>query len=86
MFLIYIFFLRKKKRFYSADNYSIVPDKISAIKEKLIEWSDGLNLNLILTTGGSGFSPSDVTPEVKKKKTNTVIAYLMSHFLRRLKK
>jgi len=41
----------------------IVPDEIDAIAELLIEWSDELKLDLILTTGGTGLSPRDLTPE-----------------------
>lgn len=40
----------------------IVPDDLEQIKAKLIEYSD-LELDLVLTTGGTGFAPRDVTPE-----------------------
>ncbi|XP_060243703.1 gephyrin isoform X8 [Meriones unguiculatus] len=43
--------------------YKIVPDEIEEIKETLIDWCDDKELNLILTTGGTGFAPRDVTPE-----------------------
>ncbi|XP_032919852.1 gephyrin isoform X14 [Catharus ustulatus] len=43
--------------------YKIVPDEIEEIKETLIDWCDEKELNLILTTGGTGFAPRDVTPE-----------------------
>ncbi|MCL1876281.1 MAG: bifunctional molybdenum cofactor biosynthesis protein MoaC/MoaB [Synergistaceae bacterium] len=42
---------------------AIVPDEKTHIAEKLIEWSDEDNLELIVTTGGTGLSPRDVTPE-----------------------
>ncbi|XP_013398832.1 gephyrin isoform X2 [Lingula anatina] len=45
---------------------SCVPDDIEQIKEKLTIWSDALKLDLILTTGGTGFAPRDVTPEATK--------------------
>uniref|UniRef100_A0ABM5F9X6 Gephyrin isoform X11 n=1 Tax=Pogona vitticeps TaxID=103695 RepID=A0ABM5F9X6_9SAUR len=43
--------------------YKIVPDEIEEIKETLTDWCDEKELNLILTTGGTGFAPRDVTPE-----------------------
>ncbi|KAI3367986.1 hypothetical protein L3Q82_026812, partial [Scortum barcoo] len=47
--------------------YKIVPDEIDEIKETLLEWCDDLELNLILTTGGTGFAPRDVTPEATRE-------------------
>jgi len=42
---------------------SIVPDDHAVLVPLLKEWSDGKGLDLILCTGGTGFSPRDVTPE-----------------------
>ncbi|XP_053458239.1 gephyrin isoform X6 [Nycticebus coucang] len=47
--------------------YKIVPDEVEEIKETLIDWCDEKELNLILTTGGTGFAPRDVTPEATKE-------------------
>lgn len=41
----------------------IVPDEMESIKEVLLKCADEQNVNLILTTGGTGFSPRDITPE-----------------------
>ena len=41
----------------------IIPDEQEQIAATLCEWSDQLGLNLILTTGGTGLAPRDVTPE-----------------------
>lgn len=41
----------------------VVPDDRDAIGGILIEWADGDKLDLILTTGGTGLSPRDITPE-----------------------
>ncbi len=46
--------------------YQIVPDEWDQIQAALIEWADDLDLDLILTTGGTGFAPRDVTPEATK--------------------
>ncbi len=43
--------------------YAIVPDEREQIAETLRRWADDLRLDLILTTGGTGFAPRDVTPE-----------------------
>uniref|UniRef100_A0A8C7RV41 Gephyrin n=1 Tax=Oncorhynchus mykiss TaxID=8022 RepID=A0A8C7RV41_ONCMY len=53
--------------------YKIVPDEIDEIKETLVDWCDEKELNLILTTGGTGFAPRDVTPEVSVCATREVI-------------
>ncbi|MCL0034927.1 MogA/MoaB family molybdenum cofactor biosynthesis protein [Dehalococcoidia bacterium] len=43
--------------------YEIVPDERETISARLIEWADGAGIDLILTSGGTGLSPRDVTPE-----------------------
>lgn len=43
--------------------YAVVPDDRASIEAILRHWADDLHLNLILTTGGTGLSPTDVTPE-----------------------
>jgi len=44
-------------------NYDIVPDEKSVIAERLIRWADEGNVDVIITTGGTGLGPRDVTPE-----------------------
>jgi molybdenum cofactor synthesis domain-containing protein len=48
---------------YEVKHLKIVPDEHEAIVEALVAWSDEENLDLILTTGGTGFTPRDITPE-----------------------
>jgi len=43
--------------------YQIIPDEKDIIQEELIKTVDKLHLDLILTTGGTGFAKRDVTPE-----------------------
>lgn len=44
----------------------IVPDDVEAIRAKIQEWVASPAVDIILTTGGTGFSPRDVTPEAIK--------------------
>jgi len=46
--------------------YEIVPDEQDVIETMLVEWADVSGVDLILTTGGTGFSPRDVTPEATR--------------------
>jgi molybdopterin adenylyltransferase len=43
--------------------YAVVPDEQELLQAKMIEFADELQVNLIFTTGGTGFAPRDVTPE-----------------------
>lgn len=43
--------------------YEIVPDEKEIIASKLKEWVDSVGLDLVITSGGTGLSPRDVTPE-----------------------
>jgi len=43
--------------------YEVIPDEKYLIKDKLIEYADELALDIIITTGGTGVSPRDVTPD-----------------------
>ncbi len=44
----------------------IVRDEVSEIRECLADWIDNPEIEIILTTGGTGFSPRDTTPEAVK--------------------
>jgi len=48
---------------YIVEYISIIPDEIDFIKTELIKCTDDLDIALIITTGGTGFSHRDVTPE-----------------------
>ena len=45
---------------------AVLPDEAAAIRDRLVDWCDRLHLDLILTTGGTGFAPRDVTPEATR--------------------
>jgi molybdenum cofactor synthesis domain-containing protein len=58
-------------RLIQAENWSVVkqsllPDEESAIRTILSDWADSGEMDVILTTGGTGFAPRDVTPEATR--------------------
>jgi molybdopterin adenylyltransferase len=44
----------------------VIPDDRGLIEERLRHWADAEGCDLVLTTGGTGFSPTDVTPEATR--------------------
>ena len=46
--------------------YEMIPDERELISGRLSKWADGGGLQLIVTTGGTGLGPRDVTPEATK--------------------
>ena len=51
------------KKGYSVEKYIVLPDDIEDLSKEMINMSDNLEIDLILTTGGTGFSKRDLTPE-----------------------
>lgn len=51
---------------WSVAKQQILPDDESAIRDVLMDWSDGGGVDIILTTGGTGFALRDVTPEATR--------------------
>ena len=56
-----------KEKGWEISDYSIVPDEIDIIKDKLIDICDSQKADLIITTGGTGFSGRDITPEATEE-------------------
>jgi molybdopterin adenylyltransferase len=56
-----------KENGYSIDYYKVIPDDADLIEKELMYCADELQLNLVLTNGGTGFSLRDVTPEATQK-------------------
>lgn len=48
---------------WMVERSAILPDDLAALRDLLAYWADSDALDLILTTGGTGFAPRDVTPE-----------------------
>ncbi len=51
---------------WSISRQAILPDDQLALRDLLISWADSGELDVILTTGGTGFAPRDVTPEATR--------------------
>lgn len=48
------------------EEYRVVPDELAEIQRAIIEWADQKGVDLILTTGGTGVHPRDVTPDATR--------------------
>lgn len=55
------------KHDFNIVGYKIIPDEMKIIENELLHFSDELKVNMIITTGGTGVGPRDVTPEATKK-------------------
>ena len=51
---------------WSVVKQEVVPDDMETLRRLLVEWADSKTLDVILTTGGTGFSPRDITPEATR--------------------
>lgn len=49
------------------DGYAVVPDEKDIIAAQLVYFCDELGSDIVITTGGTGFAPRDVTPEATKE-------------------
>jgi len=58
---------------YNFEFYEIIPDEKELIIQKLIYLCDELSLDLILTSGGTGFSPRDVTPDATLEVVEKIV-------------
>jgi molybdenum cofactor synthesis domain-containing protein len=61
------------KKLYKIEKYEIIPDEPAMIQEKLINYCDKLNLDLVLTDGGTGFTKRDNTPEATAAVIDKVV-------------
>lgn len=50
-------------RGWSVSDWAVVPDEVDSIRGRLQLWLDRPEIDLIVSTGGTGLSPRDVTPE-----------------------
>ena len=73
---------------FEVADYRVIPDDREAIKAALLEYSDQRQLDLVITTGGTGIGPRDVTPEatgeVLEKDIAGIIEAARAHGQRKL--
>jgi molybdopterin adenylyltransferase len=53
--------------------YEVIPDELDVIAQKLAQWADEGGVDIILTTGGTGLGPRDVTPEATLSVVDKVV-------------
>ena len=54
-------------------SYDIIPDEFDVIRQKLAEWADSGETDIIITTGGTGLGERDVTPEATMAVVDRVV-------------
>ena len=62
-----------KEQGYDVVHREIVPDEAGEIERALICLADDRDIALVLTTGGTGFSPRDVTPEATERACTRMV-------------
>jgi molybdopterin adenylyltransferase len=66
-----------RDRFSAVDSrvvkYEVIPDEADIIANKLAQWADEGGVDIILTTGGTGLGPRDVTPEATLSIVDKVV-------------
>jgi molybdenum cofactor synthesis domain-containing protein len=58
---------------YEVSSREVVPDESDRIAGVLLQWADGDVADLIVTTGGTGLSPRDITPEATRAVVDRVV-------------
>jgi molybdenum cofactor synthesis domain-containing protein len=58
---------------YNLVKYEVVPDEVDTIAGRIAEWADEGNMDIILTNGGTGLGPRDVTPEATLSVVDKVV-------------
>lgn len=71
-----------EERTYSISRRAVVADGTANVVPVLLDWADGGDIDLILTTGGTGFTPRDRTPEATRAVSECPATGL-ADFLRR---
>jgi molybdopterin adenylyltransferase len=62
-----------EERGVTVTHTEVIPDEAQLISDKLVEWADSDRFDLILTTGGTGVSPRDVTPEATERIVDRIL-------------
>ncbi len=55
-----------KSQGWEVERREVLPDELDVLRESLAVWADRGEADIILTTGGTGFAPRDVTPEATR--------------------
>lgn len=72
-----------RDRGYVVAARALVPDGTDAIVPVLLEWADGGEVDLVLTTGGTGFTGRDLTPEATRAVIDREAGGVAEHLRRR---